>query len=125
VGAPAIVEGNRITGTCPNHLVPSGSGTAPAGPLAFSAPIRDGVVTSVLIGGHAAAVMGASGTNTPAHPGIVDSPYAAASAQVGRITSGSSTVLIGGRAAATLASSATCCVAPGTPGPGVPTVLIG
>lgn len=125
MGTPAIREGDKITGICPNHLVPSGSGTAPAGPLGFSAAIGDGIVGSVLIGGKPAAVIGASGTNKPAHPGIVDQPFATATNQVGRITSGSPTVLIGGKAAATVASTATCCVAPGKVGPGAPTVLVG
>ena len=126
MGAPAIVEGNRITGTCPSHLIPSASGTAPAGPRPFSAPIKQGTVSSVLIGGKAAAVIGSSGTNdAPTHDGIVDGPFAAPNARIGRITSGSPTVLIGNKMAATVSSTATCCVAPGTLVPGVPTVLIG
>jgi uncharacterized Zn-binding protein involved in type VI secretion len=126
VGTPAIVEGNRITGICPSHLVPSASGTAPAGPRPFSAPISKGTVSSVLIGGKPAAVIGAFGTNdAKTHDGIVDGPFAAPNARIGRITSGSATVLIGNQMAATLSSTATCCVAPGKLVPGVPTVLIG
>ncbi len=125
MGARAIVQGDKITGICPNHLVPSASGTAPAGPLDFSAPISQGLVTSVLIGGKAAAVMGASGYNEKVHPGIVDGAFAAANMQVGRILSGSPTVLIGGKPAATLISSCTCCVVPGKLGPGAATVVIG
>lgn len=125
MGARAIVQGDKVTGICPNHLVPSASGTAPAGPLDFSAPIVQGVVATVLIGGKPAAVMGATGYNEKVHPGIVDAPFAAANMQVGRITSGSPTVLIGGKPAATLLSTATCCVAPGKLGPGAATVLIG
>jgi uncharacterized Zn-binding protein involved in type VI secretion len=113
-------------GTCPNHLIPSASGTAPAGPRPFSAPISQGTVSSVLIGGKPAAVFGASGTNdTKSHSGIVDAPFAAERGQIGRITSGSATVLIKGQMAATINSTATCCVAPGKLVPGVPTVLIG
>ena len=126
MGAPAIVQGNRINGTCPNHLIPSASGTAPAGPRPLSAPINKGTESSVLIGGKAAAVIGSSGTNdTGSHSGIVDAPFTSPTGQVGRITSGSPTVLIGGKMAATTASMATCCVVPGTLAPGVPTVLIG
>ena len=126
MGTPAIVEGNRITGICPSHLVPSASGTAPAGLRPFSAPIDKGTVSSVLIGGKAAAVIGAFGTNdAKTHDGIVDGPFAAPNGRIGRITSGSPTVLIGNQMAATLSSTATCCVAPGKLGPGVPTVLIG
>jgi uncharacterized Zn-binding protein involved in type VI secretion len=126
VGAFAVVAGNRIQGTCPNHLVPSASGTAPAGPRPFSAPIDKGTVSSVEIGGQPATVIGASGTNdTGSHSGIVDAPFAAVSGQIGRITSGSPTVLIGGKMAATINSTATCCVVPGKLVPGVPTVQIG
>ena len=126
MGTPAIVEGNRITGICPSHLIPSASGTAPAGPRPFSAPINKGTISSVLIGGKPAAVIGASGTNdAPTHDGIVDGAFAAPNGRIGRITSGSATVLIENKMAATLSSTATCCVAPGKLVPGIPTVLIG
>jgi hypothetical protein len=125
VGTPAIVLGDKVTGICPNHLVPSASGTQPAGPLPFSAPLTQNLSTKVLIRGKAAAVMGSSGINTPPHAGIVDTPFAAPTSQVGRVTSGSTTVLIEGKPAATVQSTATCCVAPGKVGPGVATVLIG
>lgn len=114
MGADAVVKGTRIEGTCNVHMIPSGSGTAPAGPRTFSAPIKDGTVASVLIGGKEAAVMGASGTNDMpgTHDGIVDGPFASPTARIGRVLSGSPTVLIGGRMAATTASAATCCVEP-------------
>lgn len=125
MGAQAIVMGDKIDGICPNHLIPSPSGTAPAGPQKFSAPLSQGLVPTVLIGGKAAAVAGASGINTSPHPGIVDPPYASPTMQVGRIVSGSPTVLIGGKPAATAISPATCCVVPGKVVPTVTTVLIG
>ena len=125
MGAQAIVMSDKINGICPNHLIPSASGTAPAGPQNFSAPLTQGLVPTVLIGGKAAAVAGASGFNTPPHPGIVDAPYASPTMQVGRIVTGSPTVLIGGKPAATAVSQATCCVTPGTVVPTVSNVLIG
>jgi uncharacterized Zn-binding protein involved in type VI secretion len=126
MGAPAVVAGNRITGICTKHLMPSASGTQPAGPRPFSAPIDKGTIAKVEIGGQAAAVFGSSGTNdTGSHSGIVDAPFAAVSAQIGRITSGSTTVLIGGQPAATITANATCCSDPGKLVPGVPTVQIG
>jgi uncharacterized Zn-binding protein involved in type VI secretion len=126
VGNPALVAGDKINGTCPGHQVPSASGTAPAGPLPFSAPISQGTIASVLIGGKPAAVVGSSGYNAPPHTGIVDPPFASPTSQVGRITVGSPTVLIGGQMAATTASQAAMCATPATAcGPGVPTVLIG
>jgi uncharacterized Zn-binding protein involved in type VI secretion len=129
MGAPAIVQGNRITGTCPNHLVPSGTGTAPAPPPVnnFSAPVLTNVVANVLIGGKPAAVAGSSGFNNPPHPGIVDGAFTSPTSQVGQIVTGSATVFIGRKAAATTSSQAHCCLpsTPGKVGPGVPSVLIG
>jgi len=117
--------GDKVTGICPNHLIPSAAGTQPAGPLPFSAPLTQGLVNTVIIGGKAAAVIGSSGVNTPPHPGIVDGAFAAPLAQIGRIASGSTSVLIGSKPAATVQSQALCCVATGVGGPGVPSVQIG
>ena len=127
MGAPAIVMNDTIVGTCANHLIPSASGTQPAGPLPFQAPITIGTVANVLIGGKPAAVMGSSGMNTRApHAGIVDPPFAGGPpAQMGRILTGSATVLIGNQPAATGQSQCTMCVAPGSLVPSVMTVLIG
>lgn len=125
MGSPALAMGDKVTGTCPSHLIPSASGTQPAGPLPFSAPLLQGLVASVQIGGKAAAVLGSSGYNTPPHPGIVDGAFASPTMQVGRVASGSSSVLIGGKPAANVQSQALCCVAKGVAGPGVPSVQIG
>ena len=128
MGAFAVNKGTRVMGTCTTHLMPSGSGTGPAGPRPFSAPISDGTISSVLIAGEPAAVINSLGYNDlPTHNDIVDAPFTAPKAQVGQIKSGSATVLIGGQAAATIKSTATCCK-PAHTGklvPGVPTVLIG
>jgi uncharacterized Zn-binding protein involved in type VI secretion len=128
MGAPAIVQDDRISGTCAVHQVPNPTSGAPqpGPPMPFSAPLQAGLVASVLIGGRPAAVVGSSGLNTPAHMGLHPAdPYVAPMAQVGRITSGSASVLIGGQPAAITTSTATCCMTPGTLGPGVPSVLIG
>jgi uncharacterized Zn-binding protein involved in type VI secretion len=126
MGVPAVVAGNAITGTCTNHMIPSASGTQPAGPLPFSAPLSSGLSNNVFIGGRLAALMGSSGINASVHAGIVDGIFASPTGQVGRVTSGSQTVLINNKPAATTNSTATCCVVPATGvGPGVPTVLIG
>jgi uncharacterized Zn-binding protein involved in type VI secretion len=128
VGAPAIVTGDRITGQCPNHLIPNPATGAPqpSPPLPFSAPVIQGVVSTVLIGGKAAAVAGSSGVNTPPHVGLHPSdPFLTPTAELGQIVSGSATVLIGGKPAATAQSQCTCCTVPGTLTPTVTTVLIG
>jgi len=126
MGNPALAAGDRVTGTCPGHMVPSASGTAPAGPLPFSAPISQGTIASVLIGGKPAAVVGSSGYNAPPHTGIVDGAFATPTNQVGRIMTGSPTVLIGGKMAATTSSTCSMCATPASAaGPGAPTVLVG
>ena len=126
MGAPAIVAGDKINGTCPNHLHPSASGTQPAGPQKFSAPLSQNLAKNVLIGNKAAAVAGAWGVNTPPHiPAVVDPAFATPSTQKGTIVTGSATVFIGDMPAATATSQATCCVAPGKAVPTVKNVLIG
>jgi uncharacterized Zn-binding protein involved in type VI secretion len=120
MSAPAIVQGDRIMGVCPNHPVPPGSPV----PMPFSAPLTLGLVTTVLIGGKPAAVVGSSGYNLPPHAGIIDA-FAAPNLQEGRILSGSVTVTIGGKPAATLQSTCMCCVVPGQLVPSVANVLIG
>jgi uncharacterized Zn-binding protein involved in type VI secretion len=116
---------DRITGICPNHLIPAAAGVpVPGPPMPFSAPIVKAVATKVMIGGKPAALMGSSGYNMPPHVGITD-PFTAPPMQEGRILSGSVTVLIEGKPAATVSSSCTCCVVPGTLVPSVMTVLIG
>ena len=126
MGSPALAMGDKVTGTCSNHLIPSASGTQPAGPLPFSAALTDGLVASVQIGGKAAAVMGSSGYNMPPHVGIVDGAFATPTMQVGRVMSGSTSVMIGGKPAATTQSKGLMCVANATAaGPGAASVQIG
>ena len=128
MGSPAIVMGDQITGQCPIHMIPNPARgmPQPSPPLPFSAPVNIGVVNTVLIGGKPAAVMGSSGMNTPPHVGLHPAdPYFVPVMQVGRVVSGSMTVLIGGQPAATQQSTCTCCATPGTPMPTTTTVLIG
>jgi uncharacterized Zn-binding protein involved in type VI secretion len=124
-GAPAAVMGDRITGTC-IHPVPSpGAGAPVPTPLAFSAPLLQGLASTVLIEGKAAAVVGSAGLNTaPTHVGITDA-FAAPNLQRGTVTSGSTTVLIEGHPAARTGSSAKTCTAPGTVTGTAATVLLG
>lgn len=128
MGAPAIVMGDRITGTCAIHQVPNpASGVPqPGPPMPFSAPITIGTVPTVLIGGKPAAVVGCSGMNTPPHVALhATDPFITPPTQIGRIVSGSPTVLIGGKPAATATSTTTCCLTPGQAMPTVTSVLIG
>ncbi len=129
MGTPAAVAGDRIVGTCVGHLVPAPAGAAaPAPPLPFTAPIVDGVVASVLIGGRAAAVVGSAGVNSVSpHVGLHPTdPFLTPLTQRGSVVVGSSTVLIGGRPAAPTGSRCQLCLAPvGTVQGSVSSVLIG
>jgi uncharacterized Zn-binding protein involved in type VI secretion len=125
--APAIVMGDKVTGVCPNHLIIGPLGAPiPSPPLPFSAPLTLSLCATVLIKGKPAAVVGASGMNVPPHVGLHPSdPFLAPPMQIGRVVSGSPTVLFGGQPAASATSTCTCCVAPGTLVPTVTDVLIG
>ncbi len=127
MGAPAIVMGDQVQGTCAIHQVPSPAGNPmPGPPMPFSAPLTTGLCTTVLIGGKPAAVLGSSGINTPPHVGLhASDPFLAPPLQVGRVVSGSPTVLFGGQPAASTTASATCCMTPGTLVPSIATVLVG
>ena len=127
MGSPAIVMGDQVTGTCPNHLIIGPLGVPlPAPPMPFAAPLLLGLSTTVLIGGKPAALVGSSGYNTPPHLGLhASDPFLLPIKEVGQVVTGSPTVTIDGKAAATATSSATCCVAPGQIPPSVKNVLIG
>jgi uncharacterized Zn-binding protein involved in type VI secretion len=129
MGAPAIVMGDKVTGQCPNHLMPNPASGAPQptpGPLPFSSPLTLSLVQTVLIHSKPAAVVGSNGMNTPPHVGLHPSdPYLAPPQQMGRITQGSTTVFFGGQPAANANSLCTCCVVPGKLVPTVTDVLIG
>jgi len=127
MGAPAIVMGDQVQGICAIHQVPSPVGNPmPGPPMPFSAPLTVGLCATVLIGGKAAAVMGSSGVNTPPHVGLhASDPYLAPPMQVGRVVSGSPTVMFDGQPAASATATATCCLTPGTLVPSTTTVLVG
>lgn len=125
--APPIVLGDRIAGQCPNHLIPGAFGLPqPSPPMPFSAPLQQGLATTVMIGGKPAAVVGSSGMNAPPHVGLhLSDPFLAPPSQVGRILTGSPTVTIERKPVATQQSSCTCCLVPGQLVPSITTVLIG
>lgn len=126
--APAVVMGDRVTGICPIHQIPGppvGNPT-PGPPMPFSAPLTLNLATTVLIGGKPAAVMGSQGMNTPPHVGLhATDPFMVPAMQIGRVLSGSATVLFNNRPAASVQSSTMMCTTPGTIVPTVANVLIG
>lgn len=129
MSTPAAVAGDRVTATCVAHQLPNPLTGAPqpAPPLPFSAPLLQGLATTVLIGGKPAAVVGSSGLNAPPHVGLhFSDPFMATPAQQGVVVAGSGTVLFENRPAARTGSSCTVCAgAPGTLAGSAATVLIG
>ena len=127
MSAPAIVMGDKITGICAIHQMPGPVGNPqPAPPMPFSAPLTLGLCNTVLIGGKPAAVVGASGYNMPPHVGLHPAdPYMVPPMQVGRVVSGSPTVMFGGQPAVNATASATCCMTPGSLVPTVTNVMVG
>src|SRR4051794_40896709 len=126
MGTPAAVAGDMVIGTCVGHMVPSAAGPVPAPPLPFAAPMTERLVTSVLIAGAPAVVVGSAGANTNSpHVGLSDA-FAAPVTQRATVTIGSTTVQIGGRAAASTGARCQLCLAPvGTLQGSVVSVLVG
>jgi uncharacterized Zn-binding protein involved in type VI secretion len=120
MGQPAVVLGDKITGICALHQIPSPVGSPmPAPPMPFSAPLTLGLATKVMIGNKPAAVQGSSGFNTPPHVGLHPSdPYMVPTMQEGKVMMGSATVLIEGKGAAYMGCTVTQCAS-------VPSQVIG
>jgi uncharacterized Zn-binding protein involved in type VI secretion len=101
-------------------VVDTASGVSSPVPLPFSGPLADGLEATVLIGGHAAAVLGSGATNTPAHVPPPNSTFAAPPTNKATILAGSATVLIGDKPAARHGDQAQTC----SEGPPVGTVVV-
>jgi len=129
MGTAAAVLGDKITATCNGHQMPNPATGAPqpAPPMPFSAPLIQGLATTVMIGGKFAAVAGSSGLNVPPHVGLHPSdPFMSPTNQQGTVAVGSATVLFDGKPAAKTGSSCTVCFgAPGQLAGTAVTVLIG
>lgn len=129
MGQPAAVMGDKISATCSIHQIPNPSSGAPqpGPPMPFSAPLLQGLSTTVMIGNKPAVIAGASGYNTPPHIGLhAADPSMVPVQQKGTIVKGSASVFFDGKPAA--ATGATCTVCAGLPGQlagTASTVLIG
>ena len=115
---------------CAIHLIPNPATGAPQpspAPLPFSAPLTMGLATSVTIEGKPAAVVGATGYNTPPHIGLHPSdPFMVPTMQQAVVVSGALNVFVEGKSVATDQSQATCCGIPGgSPVPTAATVTVG
>jgi uncharacterized Zn-binding protein involved in type VI secretion len=112
MGVPAAVLGDQVSANCPGHLIPNPATGAPqpSPPIPFTAPLSQGLSTSVLICGKPAAVAGSAGSNVPPHVGLHPSdPFFPPAAQTATVSGGSASVLIGGAPAARSGAPATVC----------------
>lgn len=129
MGQPAVVMGDRMTGSCAIHQVPNPATGAPQpspAPLPFSAPLTSSLATTVVIGGKAAAVQGSAGRNTPPHIGLHGTdPFVTPLRQEGQILAGSTTVFFEDKPAARTGSAVRLCATPGQVTGSQTTVLIG
>ncbi len=110
MGQPAAKQNDQIVAV-DTHIVmiPAGTAVVPTPlPHPFSGIIDGELSSDVNIMGQAAATVGSTATNTPAHI-PQGGPFQAPPADSGTIDTGSSTVLINGKAAARMGDTATTC----------------
>jgi uncharacterized Zn-binding protein involved in type VI secretion len=112
MGKPAAKANDQIT-SVDTHIVmvPSANGMVPTPlPHPFMGKINGGVIKSVKIGGQAAAVVGSTADNSPAHtPTPPGSTFQKPPSNKATIKTGSATVKIGGKQAARAGDTATTC----------------
>jgi uncharacterized Zn-binding protein involved in type VI secretion len=111
-GQPAAAQNHQVNAV-DTHIVmvPSPSGVTPAPlPHPFSGVLDGGLVSTVTIGGRAAAVVGSTATNTPAHvPTPPGTSFQRPPSDQATVQVGSATVTIGGKAAARTGDPALTC----------------
>jgi len=112
MGAPAATANHTVVAVDTHIvLVPTPGGPVPTPlPHPFLGVLDGGLVQTVKIAGQAAAVVGSTATNTPAHiPTPPGTGFQAPPANRGTVFMGSATVLIGGQSAARAGDQVTTC----------------
>jgi uncharacterized Zn-binding protein involved in type VI secretion len=110
MGQPAARQGDAVTGI-DMHLV-NVPGTPPTAslPHPFSGTITSDTVSSVTIGGAAAATVGSVATNSPEHvPTPPGTSFVNPPSNKGSVSQGSTSVTIGGQGAARLGDPVKTC----------------
>lgn len=126
MGVPAAKMGDTVTGIDIHIImIPSPGGPVPTPlPHPFNGKITGGCVTSVLIGGQPAAVVGSTATNAPPHI-PQGGPFQIPPKNDGTVFGpGSLTVLIGGKPAAKTGDQVMTCNDP-APAPTSAIVAVG
>src|SRR5688572_24946779 len=105
MGLPAATANHLVVGVDTHIvLVPTPGGPVPTPlPHPFSGTLDGGLISNVKIGGKAAAVVGSTATNSPAHlPTPPGTSFQRPPANRGTVQVGSASVRIGGKPAARL-----------------------
>jgi len=107
---PAAKQGDKVLAIDIHiQMIPSPGGPVPTPlPSPFIGTIDGELSSDVFIEGKAAAVVGSTATNTPAHIAMAG-PFQKTPADKATIQQGSTTVFINGKAAARLGDPATTC----------------
>ena len=111
-GQPAATKDHRVVAVDTHIvLVPSPSGATPVPlPHSFNGVLDGALASTVTIGGQAAAVVGSTATNTPAHlPTPPGASFQRPPSDKATVQVGSATVKIGGKAAARNGDTAMTC----------------
>lgn len=112
MGQPSATANHQVVGVDTHiQMVPTPGGPVPTPlPAPFNGLLDNSLVSSVKIGGQAAAVKGSSASNQPAHlPTPPGTSYQNPPKNQGTVDMGSATVKIGGQAAARLADPVKSC----------------
>lgn len=110
MGMPAAKQGDKVIATDIHiEMVPSPGGPVPTPlPNPFAGDINGDLSSDVNIEGKAAAVVGSTAQNSPAHV-FKSGPFQKQPTDQAKIMMGSSTVFINGKAAARNGDTATTC----------------
>jgi uncharacterized Zn-binding protein involved in type VI secretion len=112
MGQPAAKANDQVTGT-DTHIVmvPAGPSLVPTPlPHPYTGVLNGGLISSVKIGGQAAAVVGSTANNQPAHlPTPPGTSFQKPPTNKSTVQMGSATVKIGGKAAARNGDPAMTC----------------
>ena len=112
MGVPAATANSTVAATDTHIvLVPTAGGPVPTPlPHVFNGVVDGSLINTVKIGGQAAAVVGSTATNTPAHiPTPPGTAFQKPPANRGTVFMGSLSVRIGGKAAARHGDTVTTC----------------
>jgi uncharacterized Zn-binding protein involved in type VI secretion len=110
MGLPAAKQGDRVEALDIHILIVSNPTPTPTPtPQKFEGILDGGLSSDVRIGGLAAATVGSTATNTPAHPVNPATPFQRPPTNKAAVQAGSPTVRINGRPAARAGDPALTC----------------